>query len=159
MIYKYCVEIIDELLFSIPSKSNHSRNKGSKSTLAKNDERDLIDNEHRPINDNSINIEFTQEDMSEYSYFYDNKDFLITTLIKLFHSIIYCNQKLYLFNEIIYYCDKILSIDSKDWVARLKRGLYYYFLQDFLKADSDFKIALDGCPYKEQLKYELDKLS
>lgn len=124
------------------------------------EDRDLIEaEENKEINEKSIQIEITQEEISEYSSYYDNKEFLISTQIKIFHSIIYCNQRLFLFNEIIFYCDKILNLDNMDWVARLKRGLFYYFTHDQKKAELDFKLALEGCPEKHDLKYELDKLS
>jgi hypothetical protein len=124
------------------------------------EEIDLIGGEeNKEINEKSIQIEITQEELSEYSSFHDNKEFLISTQIKLYHSIIYCNQRLFLFNEIFYYCDRILVLDHLDWVARLKRGLFYYFSHDLKNAEVDFKLAIEGCPHKEDLKYELDKLS
>jgi tetratricopeptide (TPR) repeat protein len=157
--YQYCVEITEELIQSI-QKSKCPAPKGSKGSLSKTEIKEIFDNEeNRVINENSINVEFTEEDFSEYSSFYDNRDFLVSIQIKLFHSIIYCNQRLFLFNEITHYCEKILALDSKDWVARLKRGLYYFLLQDFVKAEVDFKAALEGSPEREKLKYELDKLS
>ena len=135
--------------------------RNSRTSLIQVEEKDLIEvDENKVINDKSIIINFTQEDnLTDYTCFYDNKEFLINTQIRIFHSIIYCNQKLFLFNEICFYCDKILCLDAKDWVARLKRGLHRYFSQDFQKAESDFKVALEECPEKEHLMLELNKLA
>lgn len=118
-----------------------------------------LSEESKVISENSVNLDFNQEDFDDYSTFYDNKDFLCKTQIKLIHSIILCNQKLYLYDEIIYYCDKILAYDSKDWVARLKRGLHYYLQVNRDKAFSDFKVAVEESPHRDILRIELEKLN
>ena len=147
-------------MLTINIKRCESDHKNSKTSIFRAEERELMDaEENKEINEKSIQIEITQEELSEYSSYYDNKEFLISTQIRLYHSIIYCNQRLFIFNEIIYYCDKILALDNQDWVARLKRGLFHYFSHDQKKAEVDFKLALEGCPQKEDLRYELDKLS
>ena len=148
---------MDELLLS----ANNSKN--SKSLIKnynKNNSFKDVEEELKIINENSINLEICEltQDDSEFSTFYDNKEFLLNMQIKILHSIIFCNQKLYLFSDILYYCDKIIEINSKDWVARLKRGLYYSLFQQSVKADVDFKLALEGCPNKEMLKKELGKI-
>lgn len=154
------MEIIDELLLIANNSKNVKlqvkNNKGLNKINSLNDGEE----ESKIINENSIYLEidnFTQDE-SEFSNFYDNKEFLQNMQIKILHSIIFCDQKLYLFNDILCYCDKILEIDGKDWVARLKRGLYYSLFQQPVKADIDFKLALEMCPHKEMLKKELAKI-
>ena len=115
--------------------------------------------ETKVINENSINLEFSSDDHYDYSPYYDGKDFLCKTLIKIIHTIIFCNQKLFLYDEIKYYCDKILTIDNTNWEALLKRGIQYYLHGEKIKAESDFSKALEYFPNKEQLRIELEKLN
>lgn len=150
------MEITEELL--LMARKNVQGLDRNKSFKGKVDIENEHEEENRIINENSINIELVEEDFMEYSTYYDNIEFLLSTQVKLYHSIIFCNQRLFLFDEITYYCDKLLAIDQKDWVARLKRGLYYYLCTDKAKAKSEFKLALEGCPDRELLKSELDKL-
>jgi len=154
--YKYCLEILDEIIHvnnfnTTKSTSLMNMDKSSKNSIDKKEETDKI------INENSIIIEITNVNNTENINF-ENKDFFLNLELKLLHSIIYCCQKMYLFNDLIYYCNKILEIDNKDWVARLKRGLYYSFYQNKQMAEIDFALALEKCPNKVALEKELEKI-
>jgi len=69
-------------MHTINIKRCESDHKNSKTSIFRAEERELMDaEENKEINEKSIQIEITQEELSEYSSYYDNKEFLISTQI------------------------------------------------------------------------------